>query len=191
MHKKKYYWIQVSIFLVMIILSGCGSSKGLPMQKADNGVFYFFPKIGVIFTRSFDAEITEDKKSTDYYYQKHTMKLLKNSGYFLDVSTQNRPYMIRIKYQQYVYTGLSDELLSLLSPINALFGPTLEMGVEMNIDVIDHKKVIEHYHYEKEFEAKRDDVKKIGRVFFDDSMDQFLKTMANQSKLKRITIKPQ
>lgn len=190
MVEKRYiHSIQILLFAAILFLSGCASSQGLPVKDSQKGVSYYFPRTGVSLTRSFDAEMIDDRNSTDAYYRQRAVTLLKQSGYFLDISEHKRPYMIRIKYHHYVYTPMTEELLSLFSPINALFGPTLEMGLDLDMEVLDHRKIIARYHYQKRFEAKRDEVKKIAETFFDDSMKTFLDALAHQSGLKPIAVK--
>ncbi len=164
--------------------------KGVPVEHPEAGVAYYFPRTGVTLTRRFDAEMTAERNSTDAYYRQRAAVLLKQSGYFLEISPQQRACMVHMKYRQSVYTPMTEELLSLLSPFNALFGPTLEMGLDLDIEVRDRRKVIERYHYQKRFEAKRGDVKKIAAAFFDSSVKEWLETMAKQSRLQRIAVKP-
>lgn len=181
------YVKRVYLVLLIFLFSGCVETMGVPTVNGNKNDVYFFPEIGIVSKVGFQDGVYMDESDEVYAkYRQIMYEKVKQCRYFLDISTRKRPYMMVLDYHIYNYNSTLDDFLSLLSPVTAIFGIDYEMNADLNVTVLYRGKVLESYHYEKDFTSKYKNIKSEATEYLDIFMEQLWKDMAARSKLKRI-----
>lgn len=177
----------LGLFFLFFFFSGCADIMGVPTPNSQKGDVYFFPEIGIVSKVAFDQGVYMVEQEEVYAkYRKIMYEKVKQRRYFLDVSTQKRPSMMVLDYHVYTYNAISDDLLSLFNPVTAIFGIDYHMNADLNVTVLYRGKVLESYHYEKDFTSKYKNIKSEATEYLDIFMQQLWHDMAIKSKMKRI-----
>jgi uncharacterized protein YceK len=175
------------VLVLLLLLSGCASQNGLPMEGAEEGVHYYFPKVSLSMNENFAerCEWSENRK----WYKKTLLLDMKKSSYFLDVSEEKQPYHLAVTYTQYTYTSWGSKVVSWVTPAALFGGLDLDIEYELLIRITHHGKEIEKYLYKEDYVSKACSVHKEGKRFFEKSINAFLKTLPYKSKMKKIRVK--
>jgi|GEM_PF-1829644 len=167
-----YYLMIVSV----LIFSSCTPHQLKP--KA------YFPVMNVELKHYFASQLQSKHNVHNQKYHNRARNLLLKSGYFKRLSIYS-PYVMEIEYNQYIHTSVIEALGQALNPINALLGVDVECSVAMKVLVKHQGKVIEDYRYNKHFKSRLGDVSKRVEEYFNEFMEQLIRDMVNQSRLKR------
>jgi len=181
------YIKNLGLLCLFVFFSGCIDTVGVSTSSSKKSDVSFFPEIGMVSKVAFQKGVYMDEEAEVYEkYRTMMYEKVKQRRYFLDISRQKRLYMMVLDYHVYTYNAVSDDLFSLLSPVTALFGIDYNMNADLNVTVLYRGKVLESYHYEKDFTAKYKNIKSVATEYLDIFMKQLWRDMATKSKMKRI-----
>ncbi len=182
----KFIFLSILIFS-LFILAGCGN-RGIPVPHAKKDTIYYFPKTSVKVNTDFRFN-EKNKETTKKYFTAQSVEILKNSGYFMGISEQNKKYTLTIDYDQYYPHVFNNALNAVFSAFNPFSTPEFEVVYILKIKIYNGKKVIENYRYEERYKDTENKIISIGKSFFKESMEKFLKELSVKSKMEKIEVK--
>ena len=183
---KKVIFLPILI-LSLFILAGCGN-RGIPVPNTKKDTIYYFPKTSVKVNSDFRFN-EKNSKTTKKYFTAQSVKILEHSGYFIDTAEQHKRYTIAIDYDQYHPHVFNDALNAVFGALNPFSTPKFAVVYILKIKIHDGKKVIESYRYEERYKDTENRIISIGKSFFKESMEKFLKELGSKSKMKKIEVK--
>lgn len=172
----KHLYKIILLLTVITLLSSC-----LPQPKPS----FYFPVMNLSVERYFKNDIQDTKVAQDHYYHKRAKELLKSSGYFRHFASKSS-YKMEIHYKQFNHTSLVEVFGKALNPVNVIFGINLDCSVEMRVNIRQHGRVVESYHYEHYFKSKLEAISSKTKQYYDDFIERLIEDMLTKSKVKHI-----
>ncbi len=183
---KKVIFLPIFLF-ALFVLMGCGN-RGVPVPNAKKDTIYFFPKTSVKINTDFRFD-EKSNETTKKYFTAQSVKILKDSGYFIDISEQNKKYSIIIDYDQYQPHFFKDTFNAIFSAVAVFVSPEFEVVYLLKIKIVHAKKVIEKYEYQDRLKDTRSGIVSKNKSFFKASMKKFLQELGSKSKMEKIEVK--
>ena len=186
------YIRNIYFVLLIFLLIGCVDTVGIPTPNAKKSDIYLFPEIGLVSRVRFEHGVLVNEKDEVYSkYRKIIYDKVKKRKYFLNVTTQKKPYMMIVDYKIYSHTSPLETFATLLgNPSASLFGPDYKLSADLNVTILYMSNVAESYHYQKDFTSKYKNIKSKAKEYLNQFMQQLWKDMVKKSKMKRIKLNP-
>ncbi len=178
------YFRYVVLVWLIVIITGCTKSVGVPTPNAQKGEVYFFPKIELVSKVYF---VRGTSSSEEQQFRSMIEKKIKQKGYFLEVTADKQAYKMVVEYNIFKNTTLLDEIILIfVDPRIWLFGSYCQLNANLKVSVYHHDKLIESYHYRKDFGAPIEKILPKATKYFNTMLEQLWDDMAKRSKLTRI-----